>query len=70
MKKSTRNFIIFLVFLVGFIAFTYDIFFFEGRKWWLSLFYAVILLVGAWGKYDDYRYQKELEQKKQYYSEK
>ena len=70
MKKFFNLYLLFPIYIIGFIAATYDFFFFEGRSSWHSAFYALIFLGAAWSKFDDYRKQKELERKKQQYSEK
>ena len=65
MKKSVKSFLIFLVYVIGFIGATYEIFFYDGRSPWHSAFYALIFLGAAWSQFNDYRKQKEIEQKKQ-----
>ena len=65
MKKSVKSFLIFLVYVIGFIGATYEIFFYGGRSSWHSAFYALIFLGAAWSQFNDYRKQKEIEQKKQ-----
>lgn len=70
MKKSVKSFLVFPVYVIGFIGATYEIFFYEGRSSWHSAFYALVFLGAAWAQFNDYRKQKELEKKKQNNSEK
>ena len=65
MKKSTRNLIAFVIFVVGCIANSYDAFFYDGRSWTHSAFLAIIFLIGACGEFFEYREQKEIELKKE-----
>ena len=69
MKKFFNFYLLFPIYIIGFIASTYDFFFYEGRSSWHSAFYALLFLGAAWAQFNDYRKQKEIEKKKQYYSE-
>ncbi len=68
--KNVNSFLLFPIYVIGFIGATYDFFFYEGRSSWHSAFYALVFLGAAWSKFNDYRKQKELERKKQNNSEK
>ena len=68
--KIVNSFLLFPIYVIGFIGATYDFFFYEGRSSWHSAFYALVFLGAAWSKFNDYRKQKELEWKKQNNSEK